>query len=155
MEHVLHAFAIASTVCAGLLAGSELAVAAFFHPALYNLPEALHTRAAQKLARTLGAVMPFWYAASLVFAASLAFLVRGQPLVFELVCGAAACFCALIGATVLFLVPINNRIAAWDLAALPADWRRDRSTWDARHRARVAGLIAAFVLLASGLFALG
>src|SRR5215472_12487849 len=49
-----------------LLTGSELAIGVFVHPALSRLPDASHAEAAQPLARTLGKVMPFWYAAALL-----------------------------------------------------------------------------------------
>ena len=51
-----------------LLTGSELAVGAFVHPVLSKLQDAAHAEAAKPLARLLGKVMPFWYAAALLLA---------------------------------------------------------------------------------------
>ena len=49
-----------------LLTGSELAVGVFVHPVLSKLQDAAHAEAAKPLARLLGRVMPFWYAAALL-----------------------------------------------------------------------------------------
>ena len=45
------------------------------------------------------------------------------------------------------LVPINTRIAGWDLDHLPDDWKRMRLTWDSRHAVRLALLTVAFACL--------
>ena len=44
--------------------------------------------------------------------------------------------------SILFLVPLNTRIAEGD-----ADWQRIHRTWDERHRVRTAALAIAAVLL--------
>ena len=46
---------------AGLMVGSELAIAAFVHPTLDRLPDNIHLPVASALARVLGRFMPFWY----------------------------------------------------------------------------------------------
>ena len=154
-EHFLHTFAGVTALVVGLMAGNELAVALFFHPALYRLPDAEHAPAAKALAGRLGRVMPAWYGASFVLSALLAWRLRNVgALSFHLVAASAGVSLAAIVCTVFFLVPINNRIAAWNLAALPPTWRRDRETWDGRHRWRVAALIVGFGLLTSGLMGL-
>jgi uncharacterized membrane protein len=48
-------------------------------------------------------------------------------------------------------VPINNRIAGWTSATLPADWQMQERRWDSYHWVRTCGLIIAFVLLAIGI----
>ena len=50
----------------GGLIGSELCVALFVHPTLYQVADESHLRVAQPLARLLGLIMPFWYCAALV-----------------------------------------------------------------------------------------
>ncbi len=55
---VLNVIAI---IVAGLMVGSELSIAAFVHPTLDRLPDAVHLPAASALARVLGRFMPFWY----------------------------------------------------------------------------------------------
>src|ERR1700738_4268670 len=67
MMEVLHVVAI---IVAGLMVGSELAIAAFVHPTLDKLSDDVHLPAASALARVLGTVMPFWYV--LVFLLTLA-----------------------------------------------------------------------------------
>ena len=153
MEHFTHSFAVVAALCAGLMAGNEFAVAAFFHPVLCGLPDELHAQAAKPLAQKLGKFMPFWYAASFLLSLGLAFLVRGSGLAFGLVAASAACFLLGILATVFFLVPLNNRIAAWDKSVPEAQWKRDRALWDSRHRVRVVGLVLAFGLLLGGIIA--
>ncbi len=64
---VLNVIAI---IVAGLMVGSELSIAAFVHPTLDRLPDAVHLPAASALARVLGRFMPFWYI--LVFLLTLA-----------------------------------------------------------------------------------
>jgi hypothetical protein len=58
MMEVLNLFAI---IGARLMAGSELAIAAFVHPTLDKFPKGAHLPAASALARVLGQFMPFWY----------------------------------------------------------------------------------------------
>ena len=60
---------------------------------------------------------------------------------------ANAIWAAVIVLTLLFLVPINNRMAKLDPQSFVAESRRAHHTWDAMHRARVAALTVAFVCL--------
>ena len=139
---------VAAVLVAALMAGNEVAIAAFVHPSLCRLDDRTHARAAQALAKRLGRVMPFWYAATLVLAAAVA-LTRPAGSTGRWLAGvAAALFAASIVFTVLGPVPINNRIAAWDLSALPEGWLSDRRRWDRLHAIRVAGLLVAVVFLA-------
>lgn len=45
------------------------------------------------------------------------------------------------------LVPINNRIATWTADNHPADWREQHRRWNGWHYARIAVIVAAFVLM--------
>ena len=67
MMEVLNVVAI---IVAGLMVGSELAIAAFVHPTLDRMADDVHLPAASALARVLGRFMPFWYI--LVFLLTLA-----------------------------------------------------------------------------------
>src|SRR5271169_4802453 len=58
-SHILDVVAI---LAAGLMTGNELTVAAFLHPTLSRLPDAVHAPAARAFARLFGCIMPFWYA---------------------------------------------------------------------------------------------
>jgi hypothetical protein len=48
--------------------------------------------------------------------------------------------------SVALLVPINNRSVTWTADNHPADWRAQQQRWDRLHYARVAIIIAGFVL---------
>ena len=63
MDQAIDLIAVLVTV---LLTGSELAIGVFVHPVLSKLHDAAHAEAAKPLARLLGRVMPFWYAAALL-----------------------------------------------------------------------------------------
>jgi hypothetical protein len=137
---------MATTLCAALLIGNELSVAVFFHPLLTKLPDAVHAATAKALARLFGRVMPFWYALALILTATEALLHRPllqAPGSYFLI--SAALWALSILYTVAGPVPINNRIAAWPLDRLPANWRQDRARWDQLHRLRVALLLVALV----------
>ena len=63
MTEVLDVVAI---IVAGLMVGSELAIAAFVHPTLDKLPDDVHLPAASAIARVMGTAMPFWYILTLL-----------------------------------------------------------------------------------------
>ncbi len=48
--------------------------------------------------------------------------------------------------SVTLLVPIANRSATWTADHRPADWREQHQRWDRLHYARVAIIVAGFVL---------
>jgi Domain of unknown function (DUF1772) len=136
-----------SLFTSGLLVGNELAVAVFIHPVLYSVSDEAHVRVAKPLARRLGRSMPFWYAISLVFAILQMLIVRAAPVAWWLCCAAAILLALIIVLTILLPVPINNRIAGWDVDRLPTDWLSMRRRWDLYHRARVFLLVVVLVLL--------
>ena len=147
---MISALDVAAVLVAALMAGNEFAIAAFVHPGLCRLDDPTHARAAQALARRLGRAMPFWYATTLVLAASAA-LTRTYWSTSQWLTGAASVlFAETVLSTVLRLVPINNRVAAWDISALPEDWLSDRRRWDRMHAVRVFKLVAAVTLLIWG-----
>ena len=134
----------------GTLTGNELAVGAFVHPALSRLPDAVHAASAQNVARIYGKIGPFWYAATLL---GLIFLAWRTPSnnsgKLALIISAALMAVSIIF-TVALLVPINNRVAAWSLESLPANWKTERARWDALHAMRIAILLFAFIALCLG-----
>ncbi|GID95758.1 anthrone oxygenase family protein [Amorphoplanes digitatis] len=89
--------------------------------------------------------MPYWYIASLILTAGLAAAGWGGP-----AAGAAIAAAALLAVSVVMsialLVPINNRSATWTADDHPDDWREQQQRWDRLHYARVAVIVAAFVL---------
>ncbi len=141
---------IVAIVVAGTMVGNELAVAVFVHPRLSRLDDASHVRAVQPLAAVLGAVMPFWYALTLLSTIGVGFVARpaGTSGHNEAL-AAAGLFAAMIVFTVLLPVPINNQVARWKPEALPANWRELRRRWDRLHTFRVVVLVIAFILLVS------
>ena len=144
----------ATTSCAALLIGNELSVAVFFHPTLTKLPDMVHATAANALARLLGRVMPFWYAATLNLTATQVLLHHPflqAPGLFFLI--SSVLWTLSIIYTIAGPVPINNRIAAWSLDHLPENWRQDRDRWDQLHHLRVVLLLIALLFQLLGAFA--
>jgi uncharacterized membrane protein len=149
MIEILNTVAI---IIAGLMVGSELAIAAFVHPTLTRLPDAVHLPAATALARVLGRFMPLWY--GLVLLLTLAeVVIRWRQiggLSIWLVTSASLWLSAIVY-SISMLVPINNRIASWESGARPADWKISRNRWDQLHRWRVLLLTIAFAFLIVGI----
>ena len=139
----------AALLVAGAMAGNELAVA-LVNAQLARLDDRTHARAARPLAAFFGRVMPFWYALTVVLSLALLVLDRAAgTAAWWLTAAAAVLFATSVVATLAALVPINTRIARWDVDRLPPDWREERRRWDARHRVRGAALRLGFALLAA------
>jgi uncharacterized membrane protein len=137
---------VVTVVCIGLLVGVEFAVSAFINPVLWKLDARAQAGAIRMFAGKLGFVMPFWYAASLVFLVVEAMLRWHSPAVPMLI-AAAAIWAAVIVLTLIFLVPINNRMAKLDEAAWTTEDRRQHKHWDRLHRARIVALGGAMVCM--------
>ena len=135
---------IVTTVCIGLMVGTEFAVSAFVNPALRKLDDVAQLNAIRIFAGRLGAAMPFWYALSLVLLIIEAVLRRSET-GFALLLGSAGIWAAAIVLSVLFLVPINNRLARLSPNAPSGQALQEHERWDALHRARVVVLGAAMV----------
>jgi uncharacterized membrane protein len=135
---------IAAILCIGLLLGTEFAVSAFVNPVVWQLDERAQAAAIRLFAARLGKAMPFWYALSLIFLIIEAIVHRKQA---ELSLLIAACgiWALVILLTLLFLVPINNRMMSLDTTVFPEAERREHKKWDTRHRLRIAALGAAFL----------
>lgn len=140
MERVI---AIVALVLTGPLVGVELGVAAFTNPLVAKLSDDAYRVFRSGGSRLLGALMPFWYIGTLVV------LIAGAVLSHDVLAVTAA---ALMGAALLLsvtvLVPINNRIGAWQS---DNEVNRDlASRWDRLHWVRVGLLVAMFIALAAG-----
>ena len=142
---MLNALAVIAATVVGTMVGVEFAVAVFVNPILRRLPAGPSIEATADGSRVLGRVMPFWYVASLILTAGLAAATWGHA-----AAGAAIAAAALLIASVLMsialLVPINNRSATWTADDHPDDWREQHQRWDRLHYARVAVIVAGFVL---------
>lgn len=133
-------------VCIGLLIGTEFAVSAFINPILRKLGIREEVRAITLFAEKLGSVMPFWYVASFVLLVAETVIHRG-PTGGALLIASSAIWAAVIVLTLLFLVPINNRMARLDPNVAAEKELKEHGRWDAMHRWRVAALTVSMVCL--------
>ena len=146
-EVMMEVLGITAMIVAGLMVGSELAIAAFVHPTLDQLPDDVHLPAASALARVQGRFMPFWYI--LVCLLTLAEVViqwRQSGRLPIWIAASAVLWILAILYSVTALVPINNRLKS----NLPPDWKTYRHRWDLLHRWRVVLLTIAFAFLIVG-----
>ena len=135
---------IVTTLCIGLLIGTEFSVSVFINPILRKLDDRAQASAISLFAKRLGTTMPFWYAASLLLLIGQAVLRRqesGDPLLIA----AIAIWAAVIIHTMLVLVPINNRMMKLDSSAFSTEQQREHKKWDNLHRIRVAALTASMI----------
>jgi uncharacterized membrane protein len=126
--------------------GNELAVSLFVNPAIWKLDESAQVKALGLLARSLGAVMPFWYFLSLILLIGETYVRRhgAHP---HLLHASVAIWVVTIIYTVTILVPINKRIARLNADALPSEWRSEHGRWDTLHRWRILMLTIAFACI--------
>jgi uncharacterized membrane protein len=141
----MHILNIVTTVCIGLMIGTELAVSAFINPVLWKLDDRAQMNAIRMFASKLGTVMPFWYGLGLVLLLAETFAMRHDPDV-VLLSAASGIWVAIIVLTLLYLVPINNRLARFEPGAATQKARQDHHKWDRLHRLRVLALTASMVL---------
>jgi uncharacterized membrane protein len=132
----------------GLMCGSELNVAAFGHPILSRQPLDTHILVRSSLAAKLGRVMPFWMTGSTLLNLLLLMpLVHLNQSAWRFAAIAFAIQVCAVVFSLIFPVPINNRIAKWTPQSLPRDWDALEHRWDLYHSHRTAGLVVAFALL--------
>jgi uncharacterized membrane protein len=145
---------IVSTICIGLLIGTEFAVSVFINPILRKLEPREQLGAIRLFAARLGAAMPFWYGVSLLFLIAEA-VVRHGANGHLLLIAASAIWAAVIVLTLLFLVPINNRLVRADPDSAPERALTEHGQWDAMHRWRVATLTAAMICFLMAILRVG
>src|SRR5271154_730614 len=146
-KFIMEVLSVVAIVVAGLMVGSELAIATFVHPTLDKLPDDVHLPVASALARVQGRFMPFWYI--LVFLITLAEVViqwRQSGRLPIWIATSAVLWMLAILYSVTALVPINNRLKSNP----PPDWKTYRRRWDLLHRWRVVLLTTAFAFLIVG-----
>jgi uncharacterized membrane protein len=135
---------VLTTACIGLLIGTEFAVSVFINPILERLDTGTRVKVVSYFAKRLGTAMPFWYILSLALLIAEAALRRpagGESLLIT----ASALWLAVIILTLIFLVPINNRIMRPDANSSSESSLREHTKWDLLHRGRVAALMIAMV----------
>lgn len=118
------------------------------HPTLNRQPIDAHIMVRSSYAAVFGRVMPFWMTGSAIL--NILVLLSFEHLDADAWLFAAIAFGIQIFAIVFSLVapvPINNRIAKWTSASLPADWKSQEHRWDVFHAFRTCSLIVAFALL--------
>src|SRR3954451_13079437 len=132
-EQKMHLLDTITIALAGLMVGNELAVSAFFNPAVWQLESTPQAQGLSILAGSLGRVMPVWYGLCLALLALESFLHRHQAASVPLLT-ATLIWAAVIVFTIGILVPINNRIASLNTAAPQSGWKQDHKRWDSLHR---------------------
>ena len=115
------------------------------NPTLLRLPAGAALEARADGGRVLGRVMPFWYIGSLLLTAWLAAAKWGGS-AGDAAVAAAALLAVSVVMSITLLAPINNRSVTWTAEDHPADYREQYQRWDRLHYARVAIIVAAFVL---------
>ncbi len=140
----------ATILCIGLLTGAELAVSAFVNPVLWKLDPAAQAGAIRLFARRLGAAMPVWYIASLLLLVSETIVHRHESALLQLGV-ATVLWVSSIALSLLFLVPINNRLACMNTSEWTETAKQEHRKWDTLHRLRIVTLAIAMILLLAGL----
>lgn len=143
---MLITLAVITATVTGLMVGVEFAVAVFVGPIFRRLPIGSWIEASADGGRVLGRVMPFWYVGSLLLTAGLAAATWGGSAGNAAVAAAGLLVVSVV-MSVTVLVPINNRSKTWTADHHPADWREQHQRWDRWHYARLAVIIAGFVLI--------
>jgi uncharacterized membrane protein len=137
----MHLMATATVFVVLSLVGVEFSIAAFVDPAAWRLEPEPQLTILSRLASVLGKVMPFWYPASAVLLGVQTWLCWCKPGRGVLLTADVIWLISSAG-SIIFLVPLNTRIAQQD-----ADWQRIHRVWDKGHRVRTAALaIAAFLV---------
>jgi uncharacterized membrane protein len=141
---------VATILCIGLLIGAEFAVSAFINPVVWKLDLVAQARAFQLFGGRLGRAMPVWYVASLLLLVSDTIMHRHQSHV-GLLGVAIAFWGTAIALSLLFLVPINNRMLRRDADEFTESAQRELHKWDSLHRVRVSFLAVAMIFFLSGI----
>jgi uncharacterized membrane protein len=141
---------IVTILSVGLMIGTEFAVSAFVNPILGQLDGRAEADATRLFARRLGRAMPFWYILGFVLMVVEASIRRHEAGAAWIVT-ALFIFAFVILMTLLFLVPINNKIAQAQEQVFSDSLKRQHATWDLLHRGRVLLLVVAMALFLVGI----
>lgn len=128
--------AMLSLVSLAVLVGVELAVAVFLHPIVNRMHPASAVSGRAMSARLLGAVMPWWYAATSLgvgLTAVLAWRISG-PVALWAVCAGTLVLVVVVSVTVL--VPLNSNIARRSGGDTDGGAGADIRAWDRWHAVR-------------------
>lgn len=145
MIDAAYIFLITSTA---LLMGNEFSIAFFIHPSLSKTDHERHIPAIQVFARLFGKVMPFWMAGTLLLHLALAWGTwSSHHKAGSFTLYAALAWVFIVVFSVIFPVPINNRVGLWNPSDLPPNWKSERKLWDIYNSIRVVVIGLAFILL--------
>ena len=136
----MHLLNVAVVFLVLLMVGSELSVSAFTDPSAWRLDPVPQAVMLSHYAAVLGKVMPFWYGVDLLLLGTETWLYRHTQGFALLLIATFIWFLATLG-SILFLVPLNNRV----VAASPG-WQAAHRSWDRRHRVRIVGLAVSALL---------
>ena len=139
--------AVVTVTVVGLMVGVEFAVAFVINPILLRLPADASLAGRADGGRMLGRAMPFWYIGSLILTVTLTAVTWGTTSATTALVSAVLLAISVI-MSIALLVPINNRSKTWTAESHPDDWREQQQRWDRLHYARIALIVAAFVLIA-------
>ena len=137
----MHAFNVATLFIVLSLVGVEFSVSAFINPAAWRLDPEPQLKLLSRVALVLGKAMPVWYPACALLLGIQTWL-NWHAAGLEMLLAADALWVLASVGGIIFLVPLNSRIAAGE-----ADWQRIHRIWDGRHRVRIAALAVAAILL--------
>ncbi len=121
---------------AGTLAGNEFGTWAAVHPALGRLSGAENIRAEQEITGRYGTIMPFWMSAVLFSCLPVLALLRGGRSFYPTLAG-MLCFAAMLAATLIGNVPINDRILELNPETDFQEFASLRERWDTLHTVRI------------------
>ena len=136
----MHLFNMVTVFVVIALVAVEFSVATFVDPAAWRLAPEPQLKLLSRLACVLGKVMPVWYPVSALLLIIQTWLYWHKSGRAVLLTAAAIWLLASLG-SIIFLVPLNTRVAEGD-----PDWQRIHRVWDRRHRVRTAALAIAAVL---------
>ena len=137
----MHVFHVITIFLVLTLVGVEFSVSAFLNPAAWRLDPDPQLKMLSRSALVMGKVMPVWYPVCALLLGIQTWL-RWRTPGFGILLTADAVWLLASVASIVFLVPLNTRIAEG-----APDWQRLHRVWDGRHRVRVAALAVAAVLL--------
>lgn len=152
MNDALASFvSVTSFASLAVLTGVELAVGAFLHPIVNRLPAPHSVTGRVMSARRLGAVMPWWYAATTLLSGLttvLAWRADGPVLPWGI---NTAVLVLVIVLSAAVLVPLNTSIAGRTAREADEGDGADIRRWDRLHSLRICMLASVVVMGAMAL----
>lgn len=137
----MHLFNAATLFVVLTLVGVEFSFSAFVNPAVWRLEPEAQLKTLSRLAVVGGKVMPVWYLVSTLLLGIQTWLCWYTP-ARSILLTVDAILILIAVASIFVLVPLNSRVAQGI-----ADSQRIHRVWDRIHRARIAALATAAILV--------